>query len=172
MENSKNDTKAWCSTLVDDSGFHTPNHWGYCEPSCQIDKSTEGTCLATPEKRGTIKKLFNQTYPLKPKAKVPCVFPFKFNYSSHNTCIKGNRDFFWCATSVDDESLYWRSWGRCSELCPNDEPKGKGSTIMISILVPTISLIILGIIIYLWLRRKQNIKELGKFYFFDNKCTL
>ena len=103
MENSENETKAWCSTLVDDSGVHIPNqgNWGYCEPSCQIDELTEDKYLA-----------------------------------------------------IQEESKR------------THEPEGKGS-IIISILVPTVSLIMLGIIFFLWLRKKRNLKEIGKLLRFD-----
>ena len=51
----------------------------------------------------------------------PCVFPFKYNDKSYNTCIKGGFDFFWCATSVDWSNLYWQKWGKCTEPCPTED---------------------------------------------------
>ena len=35
--NQPDDTKAWCSTKVDEFGNHVvrQGYWGYCEPKCQ-----------------------------------------------------------------------------------------------------------------------------------------
>ena len=38
---SNNNTKAWCSTKVDDSGYYKPGQWGFCESACQPTKLAE-----------------------------------------------------------------------------------------------------------------------------------
>ena len=39
MSRSRSQTKAWCSTKVDESGDHISGHSGFCEPACQPTKS-------------------------------------------------------------------------------------------------------------------------------------
>ena len=38
MSRSRSQTKAWCSTKVDESGDHISGHSGFCEPACQPTK--------------------------------------------------------------------------------------------------------------------------------------
>ena len=43
MSWSENETEAWCSTKVDESGEHISDDEGFCEPACQPEKLIEDT---------------------------------------------------------------------------------------------------------------------------------
>jgi len=48
-----------------------------------------------------------------------CVFPFKYNGVSYNSCIKADQPSHWCYTQVDAEGngVRWK-WGNCADDCP------------------------------------------------------
>ena len=52
----------------------------------------------------------------------PCIFPFTFGGSVHNTCTDMRKEFTnnkpWCSTKVDRKGKHKRGeWGNCDESC-------------------------------------------------------
>ena len=53
----------------------------------------------------------------------PCIFPFKFDGITWNTCTNVDDPSapFWCSTKVDDEGNHiggQGNWGNCASNCP------------------------------------------------------
>ena len=47
----------------------------------------------------------------------PCVFPFKYENKSYDSCTKLRFKRLWCATLVDETSMVMREWGWCKDSC-------------------------------------------------------
>ena len=60
------------------------------------------------------------TEKVKLQAKNPCKFPFTYKNVTYNSCIKKNRDNFWCAATIDATNQK-TSWGYCTDSCPMED---------------------------------------------------
>ena len=47
----------------------------------------------------------------------PCVFPFKYENKSYDSCTKLRFKRLWCATLVNETSMVMREWGWCKDSC-------------------------------------------------------
>ena len=47
----------------------------------------------------------------------PCVFPFKYENKSYDSCTKLRFKRLWCATLVNETSTVMREWGWCKDSC-------------------------------------------------------
>ena len=55
-----------------------------------------------------------------PVKNAPCVFPFKYNGKTHNSCTMDGESKLWCSTKVDQNGQYLKNqWGFCGEDCEN-----------------------------------------------------
>ena len=166
--NTYNDTKAWCSVMVDNSGKHVVGEWGYCEPSCQPDwcLTDENKCIGT--------RRHDPTYHISfcARTEASCTFPFKRSFKDeilHRSCTRKNREYSngplestpWCATSVD-ENLKMKTWGYCSESCLNEDiawSNKDSSTVSIVIISITILIVSAIIMIYCCYIKRNKQKE-------------
>merc|ERR1712058_136437 len=75
----------WCSTMVDSSGTAITNRWGDCDTSnCQVETSslTQCTTIAGPQ------------------TNLPCIFPFKYQGVTYNSCTTASLGTPWCSTAT------------------------------------------------------------------------
>lgn len=49
--------------------------------------------------------------------KFQCIFPFKFNGKTHNSCTKYGDEKLWCATEIDTTNSNLKEWGNCTKSC-------------------------------------------------------
>ena len=56
---------------------------------------------------------------------LPCVFPFKYDEVTYNTCTNRNKfltnNIPWCSTKVNEGGYHIQgegNWGNCDETCP------------------------------------------------------
>merc|ERR1711971_144390 len=102
-----NSPTPWCATMVDQSGNAVTNRWGDCSitdrfSSCETDTSLQSSCITiggpTPNK--------------------PCIFPFRFNGVTHNSCTSVNINQPWCSTAtLSDGSHITGQYGLCPSTC-------------------------------------------------------
>merc|ERR1712008_351198 len=101
---------AWCATQVDSQGVVVTNRWGDCETSslssCQEETISVPTCTT-------------ESGPYSAQA---CVFPFRYNGVTYDSCTTQDKSAAWCSTNTTLAGTHIPGYfGYCPLSCPGAE---------------------------------------------------
>jgi len=89
--------RLWCATGVDGNGVLTGSDYGWCREETRPAANESLQCVTE----------INEA--------CVCVFPFKYNGVSYNSCTNVGEEALWCATAVDQNQKYSGEYGWCLE---------------------------------------------------------
>jgi len=102
---SDNSPTPWCSTLVDNNGTTVTNRWGDCDTDTCPVEDDKLVCTTVGG----------------PSPNLPCIFPFKHNGVTYNSCTTATLGKSWCSTETYTDGRHKQGQGKyglCSSTCP------------------------------------------------------
>ena len=98
----------WCSTQVDNNGNAVANRWGDCDTDTCPVEDNKLVCTTVGG----------------PSPNLPCIFPFKHNGVTYNSCTTATLGKSWCSTETHEDGRHKQGQGKyglCSPTCPGDQ---------------------------------------------------